>query len=576
MRKNKTLFGNQDGFAIELFQAASSYEIALWLNGKKAIPVQQSGTELDYVPFNADYFISCLSNAWVRLFVEQTRPIDNSSKEIEEFKKAHDVGLWIGNAPEILFLRQGNEFEVFLDEEPICAINFNTVQSMLTNLGSKLILSKYVSSQTMCLWTQKTDKDKKEIVRFASGISLADKELQDVLNQEIKETSFAEIVNDLPVLALARMAHYGGMNVTEIKSLINTCKEVFRNKGIEKNAQRYSGLTRDTPSDVYDRHAYPFEQGYSLAEYIRSKTNIFINENHTYEIENFAKNFGIQIVSKEIPEQVEALALWYDKSACIVTNTKTPFGSMTAQKRRFIIAHEMCHYLVDKCKARPLGHVLINSTGEMPLEQRANAFAAELLLPRKEAILYIQGKDDDVALIAQLAEKYFVSQTVAANQISNGASQRGIQLSLNIKKYITNNRAGQASFIGENQSVRHIISRIESFKTLPDGWCDGEGQAASNLGINWMRRQVLRFLAWDIGEPAVFPSPDGTIELEWREGQSQAFLEIDLLAKKAEWYTFSLNTPTNITQKEISLSRDDDWKIIVQLLESFMKGARCE
>lgn len=58
--------------------------------------------------------------------------------------------------------------------------------------------------------------------------------------------------------------------------------------------------------------------------------------------------------------------------------------------RRFTIAHELCHVLFDRTRARRLAHVSSGRWAAPGIEKRANAFAAYLLMPRGLVLAHLQ------------------------------------------------------------------------------------------------------------------------------------------------------------------------------------------
>ena len=86
------------------------------------------------------------------------------------------------------------------------------------------------------------------------------------------------------------------------------------------------------------------------------------------------------------------------------------------------LAHELCHILVDRTDALPLGEVM---NGNVPrwYEQRANAFAAELLLPRSEAEQAVAHATDIETCVKELSQQFAVSWELAAWQIRNSKIQ---------------------------------------------------------------------------------------------------------------------------------------------------------
>lgn len=98
----------------------------------------------------------------------------------------------------------------------------------------------------------------------------------------------------------------------------------------------------------------------------------------------------------------------------------------TNNGRRSALAHEICHLLIDRPHALPVAEVL---GGQVPrwAEQRANAFAAELLLPRVQAERLCRQAADPVAAASRLEGDYQVSRKLTLHQIIN--SELGPSLS---------------------------------------------------------------------------------------------------------------------------------------------------
>jgi Zn-dependent peptidase ImmA (M78 family) len=122
----------------------------------------------------------------------------------------------------------------------------------------------------------------------------------------------------------------------------------------------------------------PHEQGYSLAEQFRAAQNNF---DAYFDVEGFLESLEIGIDEEDLSDpKIDGATIWSaDHGPVIVVNRE---GVRTQPwARRMTVAHELCHLLVDRESASEL---MIVSTPWAPaeLERRANAFAAELLLPK--------------------------------------------------------------------------------------------------------------------------------------------------------------------------------------------------
>ena len=124
----------------------------------------------------------------------------------------------------------------------------------------------------------------------------------------------------------------------------------------------------------------PWQQGYQLAENCLESTDGAITKDLPIKVESLLDHFGIAVQSMTLQDRsVRAVALAgpNHKPAVLVNEN---FAYRSTQPRRFTLAHELCHILHD----RNYGATLALASGPwapVEVEQRANAFAAMLLMP---------------------------------------------------------------------------------------------------------------------------------------------------------------------------------------------------
>lgn len=160
-------------------------------------------------------------------------------------------------------------------------------------------------------------------------------------------------------------------------------------------------------------------QGYGLAEQVRRARG---NPDGSLDIDAVLSEVGVTVESADLSDAtVDGATVWSDQHGpVIVLNSRTSKSQPWA--RRMILAHEFCHLLVDRPAAAEL---MVASTPWAPpaLERRANAFAAELLLP-KAGILRVAGGAVrrgwvDEATRAELMDEFQVGATVCGHQLKN-------------------------------------------------------------------------------------------------------------------------------------------------------------
>jgi Zn-dependent peptidase ImmA (M78 family) len=174
----------------------------------------------------------------------------------------------------------------------------------------------------------------------------------------------------------------------------------------------------------------PWHQGYRLAQLLREELNAPAGR---IDPEDILRSWGIVIRGIDLPGAgIDAVAVWAaGRKPTIFVNRDGPRAQMPTGVRS-TLAHEICHLLIDRDGALPAAEVL---GGRVParIEARANAFAAELLLPRSAVASYLR---DELAFVNQrdardsviegavsdFAVEYEVSHELSAWQIRNSGA----------------------------------------------------------------------------------------------------------------------------------------------------------
>lgn len=125
----------------------------------------------------------------------------------------------------------------------------------------------------------------------------------------------------------------------------------------------------------------PWEQGYELAEQTLVRLNVEEGDHGPVDIDAILDSLGVETKTFKLDDaSVRAVAiggLGYQPTVLLNTRNET---NRSDAGRRFSLAHELCHLIFDRDRARD---VVVPSGPWAPLdiEQRANAFAAMLLMP---------------------------------------------------------------------------------------------------------------------------------------------------------------------------------------------------
>jgi Zn-dependent peptidase ImmA (M78 family) len=161
-----------------------------------------------------------------------------------------------------------------------------------------------------------------------------------------------------------------------------------------------------------------YDQGYELARWLREQPGIIVNDT-TVNPEAIVRQWGVIVQELSVNEpNFEALAFWGPRHGpgVIVNSLGKRFDRPAAL--RSILAHEICHLLIDRSNALPLAEVLDGRVSSF-LEQRARAFGAEFLLPQKYVVQKFQREDNIYDAMRDLSLRFGASFEIVAWQARN-------------------------------------------------------------------------------------------------------------------------------------------------------------
>lgn len=127
----------------------------------------------------------------------------------------------------------------------------------------------------------------------------------------------------------------------------------------------------------------PWSQGYTLAEELHERLGGRFIEEHSVDIAGLVRHFGVTLRDCELTDpNTRGVSIAGPRHRpAIVVNRRNPMNQSSAG-RRFTLAHELCHLLFDRDAGQQLA-VASGPWAPRETEQRANAFAAMLLMPTR-------------------------------------------------------------------------------------------------------------------------------------------------------------------------------------------------
>lgn len=106
-----------------------------------------------------------------------------------------------------------------------------------------------------------------------------------------------------------------------------------------------------------------------------------------------------------------------------------------------------------------------------------------------------------------------------------------------------------------------VAARCEELAQLKDGWLDGEGKAPAKEGLKAFKT------AWDAASteslplPYIYPTPEGGIQMEWRQGDWELSAKVDLDTLAAELLAVNLANRAS-REATANLAKTEDWEMV--------------
>ena len=122
-----------------------------------------------------------------------------------------------------------------------------------------------------------------------------------------------------------------------------------------------------------------------------------------------------------------------------------------------------------------------------------------------------------------------------------------------------------------------IGQRLNELSELEDGWADGMqlasewgngyGKAPSAEGLDWLSAQFAARYDEELPKPYLYPMPEGGIQAEWRIGEDDASLEVDLETHSAEWHCLNFITD-EVNERVLDLDSPSAWEWLANEVRS--------
>lgn len=179
----------------------------------------------------------------------------------------------------------------------------------------------------------------------------------------------------------AAVAMFGGVNPQLKPRDIDRLRDILIDAEGGSDAPRLAELVADRSASPLG--LVPHQDGYDFARDLLDEFDLPGDRDDFVDVVSLCADLEIDIRDERLDtDTIRGVALAGEGfRPTIVVNTTSRFNA-SDEGRRFTVAHELCHVLHDRARARRITHV--SGPWVAPgIEKRANAFAAYLLMPRE-------------------------------------------------------------------------------------------------------------------------------------------------------------------------------------------------
>ena len=352
--------------------------------------------------------------------IESGSPLgsDVEREQLEAYRTTHDLAEAAQGAvmPPLWIVRDGSSGWV-ASAALTARARFQELLDVLNEVGgciaSRLAaVSDDRSREAVQAWQARDGHDRLKVIEAATGYPPE-------LVAEVESVFYSEDERDWTtprsdeLLAAARLV--GPQPATTLRPILEAVRRVKLCDGPELDR-----VSQDATAIVaHMQDEPPFAQGHELAGWLRSKLGV-AHRSGRVNPDTILDAWGVPLIDVGLGlADIDAIGCWGPRHGPAVLLNSDARHAASASRRRATLAHEICHLLVDRASSLPLVEVLGGRTAKH-VEQRARAFAAELLLPREVAGQVFSDYEGDEARAARsLRARFGVSSELLAWQAKN-------------------------------------------------------------------------------------------------------------------------------------------------------------
>ncbi len=443
-------FGDKQSFGVDLVWSgdeamtaaeATRGKLRLWV-GSRSVWGSTGGLEWTWVEL-----LEHLARFWPCLLLEECDPLglgvpaeklqhrarerwanaaeaqrDDEEAAVFAYLEAHDLAAGLGGVfPASVYCTRQGELMRVAARDTVVRPRLAEVEGTLVALGDEIAarlasLDDPRAVEARSAWSAREADGPVSAAAIATGMRESEvHELFGKLDPGLAASGLRALRPSDELLAVARMTA-GTLLVPEVASILEQIAQQPQvwTKPIDELAAHVA------PTLLRLRDAQPWLQGHEVAAQVRA--HLGCSPEQRLDPEAILRAWKVPVRDIEVASPLlDALCVWGPKHGpLILVNRRGHHGRLKG--RRATLAHEIGHLVMDRGGGLPVAEVL---GGRVPeeLEQRAKAFAAELLLPKAVASARVSMADDVRDEVRLLSEEFGASLELVAWQARNGAAQ---------------------------------------------------------------------------------------------------------------------------------------------------------
>jgi Zn-dependent peptidase ImmA (M78 family) len=381
-----------------------------WLMWENGFPFELQGGSIERVRVDLQRRWSLLSMA-VREVEEE---------DFFSFLERHDLARGLSGAvvPSVWIIREGNDCWISTEDGASLA-RFRTILEVLSSFVEAVIarLDGVKDARAEALrtaWESRLAVDSEQAVSIVTGL---DQQVVAELQGNQDAADFWEFDENqfeiTELMAAARLS--AALPTADTANILDAVRSTPR-RATPKLDDLASLALEELPVGP---EWYPYDQGYFIADWLRRRLDI--NAGDRVDPEVLLEKWGVSIGEVSLQtDGMDAIACWGPRHGPTVFLNKRGAHNRSQEGKRATYAHEIAHLLLDRTEALPLAEV-IGGRAVGTTEERARAFAAQLLLPKEEAGGWLASSSAPVRTVRELRKQYGVSYEIVAWQARNSS-----------------------------------------------------------------------------------------------------------------------------------------------------------